>query len=230
MEVKKIERKISSNIHLTTLVITLLIFAIGVFMGMQIANQTTSQVQQQISQLEEGNYNLQLLTLINSSSYSQAVLCGTLEKEVGSFQQQTFSMGSNLQFLEGKYGSNDPSVISLKVEYSTLEARDFMLLQKINERCDNPYFIVGYFYSNENCGSCGAQGNYLTSFREAHSNVMVYSFDVDLEGQSSAIELLSSLYNVSSTPMIVIPNETLTGLQTLQRLNDYYGSFENASS
>lgn len=230
MEIKKIKRKISSNIHFTTLVITLLIFVIGVFIGIQIASQTTSQIQQQISQLEEGNYNLQLLTLINSSSYSHAVLCGTLEKGVESFQQQTFSMGSNLQFLEGKYGANDPSVVSLKVEYSTLEARDFMLLQKINKECNNPYFIVGYFYSNENCSSCGAQGDYLTSFREAHSNVMVYSFDVDLESQSPAIELLSSLYNVSSTPMIVIPSGILTGVQTLQQLNGYYSSFENASS
>ncbi|MCL5011555.1 MAG: hypothetical protein M1594_01520 [Candidatus Marsarchaeota archaeon] len=227
---EKIKRKISSNIHLTTLVITLLIFAVGVFIGIQIASQTTNQIQQQINQLEESSYNLQLLTLINSSSYSQAILCSTLEKEVGNFQQQTFQMGSNLQFLESKYGSNDASVLSLKVEYSTLEARDFMLLQKINEECGNPYFVVGYFYSNENCSSCGEQGGYLTSFREAHSNVMVYSFDMDLESQSPEIELLSSLYSVSSTPEIVIPGKVLTGIQTQQQLNGYYNSFANASS
>ncbi len=230
MDVKKISRKFSTNIHLTTLVITILVFAVGVFIGVQIASQTTSQLQQQISQMENTNYNLQLLTLINSSSYNQTVLCTTLENEVSNFQQQTFQMGSNLQFLESKYGSNDPSVVSLKTDYSTLEARDYLLLQKINQECQNPYFTIAYFYSNNNCPSCEQQGNYLTSFRQSHSNVMVYSFDMDLKNQSPEIELLSSLYNVNSTPTIVSPNQILTGLQTAQQLDQYYNSSENQTA
>jgi len=220
--VKKVKRKISLNIHITTLIITLLIFLVGVFIGVQIASQTTSQIQKQLNQMEENNYNLQLLTLINTSSYPSTVLCETLEKGVESFEQQTFNMGSNLQFLESKYGSNDPSVTSLKIEYSTLEARDFLLLQKINEECGNPFFTVGYFYSNENCSSCGEQGDYLTAFRRQHSNVMVYSFDMDLKNQSFEITLLSSLYNVSSTPTIIANGKVLTGLQNVQQLNSYY--------
>jgi protein-disulfide isomerase len=218
----KIKRNISTSIHLTTLVITTLVFIIGIFIGLQIASQTTSQIQQQISQMEENNYNLQILTLVNSSAYSQAALCNTLEGEVNAFQQQTVQTGLNLQFLEGKYGSSDPSVVSLKKQYSTLEARDFLLLQRINGQCGNPYYLVLYFYSNANCPSCQQQGNEITSLRQEHKNVMVYSFDLDLEGQNPEIELLASLYNVTSTPTIIIPGQKLVGLQSAQQLDAYY--------
>jgi hypothetical protein len=59
---------------------------------------------------------------------------------------------------------------------------------------------------------------------------MVYSFDMDLKNQSPEIELLSSLYNVNSTPTIVSPNQILTGLQTAQQLDQYYNSSENQTA
>lgn len=226
----KIKRKISLNIHITTFVITALIFIVGIFIGFQIASQTTSQLQQQINQMEENNYNLQILTLVNSSAYPQNVLCGTLEREVRNFQQQTSQMGSNLQFLEDKYGSNDPSVLSLKDQYSILEARDFLLLQRINQQCDNPYYLVLYFYSNSNCPSCQQQGNDLTALRQEHQNVMVYSFNFDLKSQSPAIELLASLYNVTSTPTVIISGQKLSGLQSIQQLNGYYSKFNSTQT
>ena len=126
---------------------------------------------------------------------------------LGELDCETISENRVLSVAEGNLGAENPEVIALKKQYSLLEIKDYLLLQKISQKCGVRPVHVFYFYSNEEgeCPDCDRAGEVLTYLREQYPDLRVYSFDYNLD--LSALETLIDLKGVrSELPAFIINN------------------------
>ncbi len=117
------------------------------------------------------------------------------------------SLANQLSYAEENLGINNPEVISLKEQYSLLEIKDYLLMQKVASRCGvHPVFIL-YFYSNAgDCSDCAREGDVLTYMRQTYPSLRVYSFDYNLD--LSALKTLIAIRRVEpKLPALVINNQ-----------------------
>ena len=129
------------------------------------------------------------------------------------------SLANRLSYAENTSGTTNADVITLKQQYSLLEIKDYLLMQKVTAQCGtHPVFIL-YFYSNTgNCPDCGSEGDVLTYLRETYPDLRVYSFDYNLD--LSALKTLIAIRKVKPTfPALVIGGRAPAyGLKTVDDL------------
>jgi hypothetical protein len=126
------------------------------------------------------------------------------------------SLAERLSFAESSLGSTDNEVIMLKKQYSLLEIKDYLLMQRINEKCGDKTVSILYFYSNEgDCPQCSRAGDVLTYLRQTYPSLRVYSFDHNLD--LSALQTLVALRKVNGQlPALIVNNRTpIYGFKTL---------------
>jgi hypothetical protein len=200
MVLKKLERKISWDLYLTAFVISLVIFGVGIWVGLQIEQEVNSQLIQNIQSTNNKMLLLSNLLLLENDS----AFCKYIEKEMSVFDDETYQIGKQIGFMEEKRGIDE----DLKKIYMELEFRDYLLSKKINEKCNSKQNIILYFVSSSNCSICKEQGEKISAAKEG-TNTRVYTFDIDIES-----ELISSLlqkYNISRTPSIIINDKIYSG-------------------
>jgi len=116
------------------------------------------------------------------------------------------SLAERLSFTEEQLGSDNAEVLTLKKQYSLLQIKDYLLMQKISQKCGTKPVFVLYFYSNTgDCAECGRAGDVLTYLRQTYPELRVYSFDYNLD--LSALQTLIALRKVKTPlPAFIINN------------------------
>lgn len=147
-------------------------------------------------------------------------------KEISSglLSKELATLGDKLSYTEQNRGSDDAEVLNLKKYYSLLQIKDFLLMQKIKNRCgsnptNNGLFIM-YFYSNEgDCSDCEKEGFVLTKLRADYPELRVYSFDYNLD--LSALKTLISIYNIKKDlPAILINDKVYSGFKSVDDIKE----------
>lgn len=131
------------------------------------------------------------------------------------------TLGDKLSYTEESRGSNNAEVLNLKKYYSLLQIKDFILMQKINERCGGKNLSIMYFYSNieNDCKDCEREGYVLTRLREDYPELRVYSFDYNL--QLSALQTLISIYKIEDKqPALLIDDKVYYGFKSIDEIKD----------
>lgn len=147
-------------------------------------------------------------SLLEESSCKD-VGAGTLSTELGTLEEK-------LAYTEKDRGSDDVEVQTLKRYYSLLEIKDYLLMNKISEKCKKTPISIIYFYSIDNkCSDCEKEGYVLTRLREEYPELRVYSFDYNID--LSAVKTLISINKVKDElPAIVINDKVYYGFQSLE--------------
>lgn len=125
------------------------------------------------------------------------------------------SLGNQLSYMEVQ-GARADEVTRLKRLYSLLQIKDYLLMQRVAEKCQlKPVFIL-YFYSNRgDCDGCENQGYVLTALSREYPQLRVYSFDYNLG--VGALQTLISIHDVKSElPALVINNKVYYGFQNVE--------------
>lgn len=131
------------------------------------------------------------------------------------------TLGEKLDYTEKNRGSDDLEVVNLKKYYSLLQIKDFVLMQKINERCGGKNLSLMYFYSNESdkCRECENMGFVLTRLRQEYPELRIYSFDYDLD--LSVVKTLISIYNIENKqPAILVNDEIYYGFKSIDEIKN----------
>ena len=111
-------------------------------------------------------------------------------------------------------------MVQLKEQYTLLQIKDYLLMQKIAEKCAlDPVFIL-YFYSNEgDCGDCVRAGHVLTHLRELYPELRVYAFDYHLD--IGALRTLVALNDIEpNLPALVIDEDVHYGFYRREEIED----------
>jgi len=130
-------------------------------------------------------------------------------------------LGNRLSFMESELSANNDEVIHLKRYYSLLQLKDYVLMQRIEEKCAEAPVSIIYFYTNaRECEECKRQGFVLTYLREQYPALRVYSFDYDLD--LSALETLTSIYNINPDrlPALIMNDDVYYGFRSIEDLEN----------
>jgi hypothetical protein len=199
--------------YIIALVITCLVFAVGILLGIQLNAASSQQLLDQSARLTRESAELEVLSMISREGLNaSAPLCELYYAQARTLGDQTTSLGYKLTALEAARGPGDESVAALKSDYSLLEIRDYLFAKEVNHLCGGRLDIVVYFYSNSGGETCRRQGEILSSIRTASPQVtLVYSFDVNLQG--SAVQVLKESFGVRTAPSVVANGKLLEGFQ-----------------
>ena len=200
-----------------TFLITAVIFATAIFAS----NYFNQKKINEIKDIESG------ISIDISASETQFSLLSELPcREISSsfLSKELSTLGDKLAYTEENRGSDDTEVINLKKYYSLLQIKDFLLMQKIKDRCGsgttNSGLSVMYFYSNKgDCSDCQKEGFVLTKLRQDYPELRVYSFDYNLD--PSALQTLISIYNIDKKlPVILINCKVYYGFKSIDDLKN----------
>jgi hypothetical protein len=135
--------------------------------------------------------------------------------------QEIATLGDKLVYTEQNRGADDKEVLNLKKYYSLLQIKDFLLSEKVKERCGSETLSIIYFYANLDgeCDDCEKEGYVLTKLRQDYPELRVYSFDYDLD--LSALKTLISIYNVEKNlPSLIINDKVYYGFKDVEAIKE----------
>jgi len=201
----KVKRKISLSIYLTAFVLTVLVFSLGVYIGMVIDESAQNKVEGELLELEEDLYLSRILLL---SEEEVGAFCPIYSEKLAGVDSERELIGDRLEYLESVRGLYDEE---LKQRYYYLEFENYLLMKKMQENCGEDYVLLLFFYDGG--GNSKTQGETLDAFRAQNPNVKIFSFDGTSE--AAVVDVLKEQYNVSSYPSIVFDGNTLSGSQSL---------------
>lgn len=221
-------KKFNKDRTLIVLILTIVIFFLGVSVGSLLSVQKLDEVAQLSKTLQQKSLDLDVQFDILEDK-----ICDN--SNVLSLTDELFEISEKASYLENMYGYTDERIIALKSYYFSLEAKHWLLAKKRIELCGlndsgDPMdtSTILYFYSNEDdCDDCNEQGVVLSYLRGEYDSLKVYSFDVNYD--SSIVSVLKSLYDISGTPAIVLNEETFIGFHDVDSLIGIVNSQRNNS-
>ena len=128
-------------------------------------------------------------------------------ESLGEVSRNLGFQGRIIDDLEKKLGKQNKEVLSRKKFYTLIELEHFEFVNLLNEKCDRNVQTILFFYSNEesNIKDSGDAGKLLSVVHSKTENLMIYSFDINLD--SDLIEKLKEKYDVERSPTMIINGE-----------------------
>jgi hypothetical protein len=151
--------------------------------------------------------------------------------DLSSFSKELDNMGVTMAVIETRLGKNNIDVMGQKKIYSILETQHFILVQKHNSECNNSIPIILFFYSNDNeyVDNGETMGYILSTLKKETKNIMIYSFDYDLD--SDLVRTLKNKYKITEPNTIVInDNIKLKDVKNIDEIEVYLNNNQTNSS
>ena len=213
------ERKISTKKYLLAFLLSSLIFIIGLLVGFTLTQERTDYLEgiAYKQKLDYESLQLQLLYLdLNPTNQSCSILNNILISSLDDVGSAQIKIDNYIK----ESRSKKESYTDLKRDYALAQIRYWLLSSRIKENCKSQQVAVLYFYSNEECFECGAQGTILLHLKDRlKDNLLVFSLDVDFKDEAM-IQLLKQTYNISKVPSVVVDEEVSEGLTSRDILLD----------
>ena len=205
-------KKINIQKYLLVLTLTVIIFGAGIIVGNAIASSKVSSLD---------NMGQDLRTDIIALELQQDLIQADPCKSAGimPLSEQLYTLGTRLDFMESRLGKNNHDVIQLKQYYSLLELRHWLYMNKLNKECNQTNVLILYFYSNlGDCAQCEEQGYVLSYLHDKYANLMVYSFDINMD--NIALDTIKSRFEITSAPSLVVNDLVFKGFQSRTKLEE----------
>jgi len=200
--------------YILAFVITTAIFATAFYIAARIDDKRVADVR-----TIQDNIAIDILSTETQFDLLGEISCDLIS-ESPPLSSELNSLESRLSYTEDSLGSDNPQVVALKKQYSLLEIKDYILMQRVSQKCGlKPVFIL-YFYTNVgDCVDCRRASEVLTYLRQTYPTLRVYSFDYDLE--ISALQTLIGLRKIKAQmPALVINNRApVYGFKTLEEMH-----------
>lgn len=198
--------------------ILVLFITIALFSASWYSSRTINK--EKVAQLQTTQDEVAVAVLSRERAFDkggQLDACATAEKDT-SLSEELSVLSDKIEY--GEKNLNAPEqLVHLKKQYTLTQAKEFLLVKRINERCKSAIPTILYFYSTkETCTECGKQADVLDVVRRLYPNVRVYSFDYNLD--SPTIRAFRKIYKIKGQqlPAIVVNGKTYNGFMTLQSI------------
>ena len=208
-----VNRQVNWKKHLLTLCITLIIFIVGILIGVELSDKRIAYTEDIATQqrLEYESLQLQLLYLSENKENCE-LLFSTLDRNLHDLEQQRLRLEQYIS------SSNDEDYDLIKKEYLLTEIRYWMLAKDAKTFCEADFVPILFFYlRNEDCELCSTQGHILTYTKDKLKQ-KVLIFSLDAASEDPMVNLLKNSFNVTSSPSIIINTELYEGLTKKEEL------------
>ncbi len=124
-----------------------------------------------------------------------------------SFEQISDSLrfqGQMMDRLERKLGKNNKKVLFKKNFYTLVELEHFEFIKQMNEQCNSNISVILFFYSNkdEDVEKSEETGRLLDAIVQRNLNIVIYSFDINLD--NDLIRELKQKYDVQISSTVIV--------------------------
>lgn len=200
----------SKNKYFAAGVATLIVFVLGILLGIVIDQKkyeyVTGLAMEQ--EVEFNSLQVQYLYLDNlDGPNSCKVIEQTLENNLRMFQPILERL---IDYEENKQYNNEYEL--LKRKYLLANIRYDLLAQRSKAECGTDLVRVLYFY-NSDCKICGDQGFLLSNLKDSlEDKLLVFPIDMDFT-KEPILSVLSTQYDVTKFPTLVIEDTKYTGFQ-----------------
>ncbi len=218
---KRTEKRIrlKKRRYAIALIFVLLIFAAGTLFGSYLSKERIDYLENEVYVHRLNFQSLQLQSLFLSSLISQnrTANCEALNYFL---EQNLESVAEAQQKVEKYMRESDKTVFyNYKREYIQAQINYWLMYQEVKRICEPNQAAILYFYSNEACNNCGAQGTILDYLKNKFGqSILIFSLDADLIDEPM-IGILKETYNVEELPSLVIEDELHEGLMNKQELS-----------
>ena len=143
---------------------------------------------------------------LSYSFFNESICAGATLQEV---TRDLGFQGRIMDDLERKLGKHDPVVLARKKFYVLVELEHMEFVNLLNERCNGQVNTILFFYSNSESKIEAAEeaGRILGVAHGRNQNLVIYSFDVDLD--SEIVKKLKAKYDITGSNVAVI-NEAVS--------------------
>ncbi|MEM4272361.1 MAG: hypothetical protein QXH30_02130 [Candidatus Bilamarchaeaceae archaeon] len=209
MAIEKLKRGMSVGTYAMALLLTIVIFSLGIYVGMVIDESAKANVDTELRALEQDLYLSRIMLLMEENA---SEFCPIYSEKLEAVDGERQLIGDRLEYLETVRGVYDEE---LKERYFYLELENYLLMERMEAACGADFMPVLFFYERNSQVSLD-QGDVLDQLRAAHPEVKVFSFDGGMD--STVVRVLKEKYLINSYPTIVLDGKRLVGFQTLEQL------------
>jgi len=206
------ERKVSSKKYLLAFILTLIVFAGGISMGILFENIRLNHSKQLI--LEE-RANLKSLEIQKEYIGYGLVECEALNQILETnVAQLNKKMDEVIRYEKKAFFSREEFELQLQ-DYFLTEIEFLLIAQEVDKKCSKDNVKVLFFYDENQFDT---QGSILDYIKKVFGpKVMVFSLDSNFK-REPMINILLASHNIKQFPSIVIENEVFQGHMPLETL------------
>ena len=138
--------------YIFSFVLTSLIFATAIYLSNYFG-------QKKLDEIRNIQDKISIDILSSETQFSLLEQSSCKDIDSGSLSTELGNLEAKLTYTENQRGTEDPEVQTLKKYYSLLEIKDYLLMNKISEKCKKTPLSIIYFYSNnDSCKDCQKEG------------------------------------------------------------------------
>lgn len=205
-------RKVSTKKYLIAFILTVVIFAVGILVGIMFEQVKLSHSEQTI--LNE-KVNLRSLQLQMKYIESGLADCNTLNRILETnIDELSKKMDEVINYEKKSFFSQEEFELQLQ-DYFLTEIQFLLISQEIDEQCSKNNVKIVYFYDENEFDTQGKILDYLK--KRFGSRLLVFSLDSTFNKEPMINTLLIS-YNITKFPSVVIDNDILQGHRDVEEL------------
>ena len=200
-----VDRTIYWKKHFVALFITIILFVIGLLIGLKVSDTRLITLQEFNEQQKADFESLQLqYAYLTTSNGSCVVFKKALDQSVDNLETARIKLESYMQA-----STNPENFISQKRSYMLAEIRYWLLTRETRKACGKDSVDVLFFYQDdENCQKCSTQGYILTSLKDTFKDKLLI-FSLDASSEEPMVSIIKNVYNVTSTPSVVVDGQVI---------------------
>lgn len=186
---------------LEALVITLIVFIVGLMLGRFFQVNYAQEVSEKISDVEMDYQDMQLALLMEGLNNS--VSCKYYAKKMNEVKKKIESMKPTIVKLEKDLKIDTKEYRELKKKFMAVRLKYWLLSESLKDKCNKKFVNILYFYkTEEECTACTKQGHVLSYMSDKYDFIEVVPIDKDED--LILIKSLKEAYNITKVPSLVI--------------------------
>jgi hypothetical protein len=198
-------RKLTTRLYVFAFIITLLVFSLGLTIGLLVEKERLEEFNQVNLELEVDLKSLQLQqSFIDSGAANCEALNEILEAAI---VDVTESMAQVIDYSETSIIDGALFTLNLR-DYFLTEIQYLALANEISAQCDTEAVTIIYFYDDN---PADVQGNVLSYLKDIFgSTLLVFSFDSNFD-EEPMIEVMLKNYGVEEFPTVIVNDQAYYG-------------------
>jgi len=202
--------KLKIRMYVLALVFTVIIFSFGLMAGVLLNRTQSSVIDESINKMQESTEGFDLQLLFLDVFKEGNISCKFMNYQMTQLGREAAEIGSLLETYVNsrKFGEE---YTGIKKKYTLAIIRDWLIMEKVKQKCGANYSTVLYFYTDKNgCAECESQADVLNYHKKLLGDqLMIFALDSDLN--LTVVDALKSSYGVLTYPTLVVNGMTLPG-------------------
>lgn len=210
-------RRLDTKLYLVALVATIVIFSIGIYVGLVISKEKVSYLESSLRESEQDFERYQTIIMLQDNLPERS--CDILSYRSQQLVPKISELGAKLENYDRTKKFEHPEKFEdLREDYTLLYIRYWLQMKKMREECDTNITTMLYLFDAKNCSSCEPQGKILDYWKKQYEkSLLIFPLAVDLELDS--VKMIQNAYNINELPaMIINENQTYEGFKTQQEI------------